>query len=456
MLSLDWIAQVVGGRVHRPDPAREISGVSIDSRLLRAGEFFVALPGQRTDGHLFLEEAFRRGASGAIVSKIPSERFYNCIQVPDTTRALQQLAAARRKQLSIPIVGITGSSGKTTTKELLYALLSRRYRAYRSPGNYNTEIGLPLALLNMPPDAEVGIFELGLQRPGDLKILSELARPTIGVLTSVGDAHLGFFPSREALARAKWELIESLSTEGVAALNFDAPHLASWAERLPVRVIGFGIEDERASIRAKNIRDDSLEGLAFEISARGERFDVRMHLLGRMNVYNALAASSVAFELDVPVREIQRALSEFKAISHRMELKRSQRFGLILDDSYNANPASTKEALWALARLRVPHRKIFVLGDMLELGSFAKELHRELAGLIDELGLDRVFTVGELAKEAALALAKRPGWGASRALSARSLTELKALLWKELVDDRNLILIKGSRGMELDRLVSAL
>lgn len=458
--TIEQIADIVGGRVHRPYLRCSIEGYSVDSRSLKAGELFVALRGEHTDGHLFLSEAFRRGASGALVERLPTSwerEFRNCIEVPDTLEALQKLAAAHRLTFDIPLVGITGSSGKTTTKELLYALLKLELMAYRSPGNYNTEIGLPLALLSMPQGTEVGVFELALQRPGDIRTLSEIARPTIGVITTIGDAHLGFFKDREELARAKWELVSAIPQGNLAVLNCDSPYVAQWADELcGVRVIGFGIEDERAQVRAEALSDERLEGIAFTLCTPKERFRVETRLLGRANVYNVLAATAVALELGVAPETIQRALKEYVPVARRMELKRSRRFGLILDDSYNANPTSTGEALRTLMRLHVPYRKIFVFGDMLELGESAAELHRQLADVIDGAGIERVFTVGELARETVQALLKRAGWGPKRAMSTLTLDELEELLATELCDDRNLILMKGSRAMGLDRLVDRL
>ncbi|OGF52756.1 MAG: hypothetical protein A2Z21_08245 [Candidatus Fraserbacteria bacterium RBG_16_55_9] len=459
MWTIEQIAQVVGGQVHQPDLTRKIAGYSVDSRCLNAGELFIALSGEHTDGHLFLREAFQRGASGALVRQIPPSlvgRLHNLVQVPDTGKALRQLATAYRRQWNMPVVGITGSSGKTTTKELIHALASQDYKTYRSPGNYNTEIGHPIALLNMPDETEVGIFELALQRPGEIRTLCDIAQPTIGVLTSIGDAHLGFFQNREELARAKWELIESLAPNGLAVLNFDAPYLALWAKKLRARVVGFGIESKRAMVRAEHICDDQLAGVAFEVLTSQERFRVCPQLLGRANVYNILAAVAVALELGVDRANIQKALADFKPVPHRLELLRSLRFGLIVDDSYNANSTSVKEALQILARMRVPYRKIFVFGDMLELGDFSVELHRELAGVIQELGIDQVFTLGELARETASALRRQAAWTSKRAICTSNLKELKEHLVKELHDDQNLILVKGSRGMRLDQIVQTL
>lgn len=413
---------------------------------------FIALKGERTDGHLFLEEAFRKGASGAIVSREPvGAGLFNLIEVEDTKEALQALARAYRRSFKIPIVGVTGSSGKTTTKELLFAILSKRFRAYRSPGNYNTEYGLPLAILAMPRDTEVGVFELGLQRPGDIGALAAVLEPTVGVITSIGEAHLGFFRDQEELAENKWELIARLPRGNPAILNHESLHLRRRMEQLE-RAISFGIADE-ADYRATEIDDTRLEGLRFKLGSPAGSFPIESRLLGRFNAYNILAAAAAALELGASPEDVQEAVAEFRPIAHRMELRRSKA-GLILDDSYNANPSSTEEALATLAKLKTGRRKVFVLGDMLELGERAVAAHREIAELIAEMGLDLVLTLGELAAEAGKALIER-GWG-ERVVITHSHDELKEALISRLGDGRNLILIKGSRALGLDRLVATL
>lgn len=452
-LDLDWIVEVTAGRLKRSQLVT-VTGFSIDSRTLEPGELFIALRGERTDGHLFLEEAFRRGASGAIVSRdLRGTNLFNIIKVEDTKAALQALARAYRQEFSIPVVGVTGSSGKTTTKELLFAILSERFRAYRSPGNYNTEYGLPLAILAMPKDTEVGIFELGLQRPGDISTLAELLQPTVGVITAIGDAHLGFFRDIEELAENKWALIAHLTQDGLAVINLDSPHLRRRRGRF-ARTVSFGLEEE-ADYRASQLDEARLEGLRFILATPQGKFPIASRLLGRFNAYNLLAAATAALELGASPEDVQRAVAEFQPIPHRMELVPS-RIGLILDDSYNANPMAVKEALRALVRLKAAQRKVLVLGDMLELGERAVAAHRELAESITEvgLGLDLVFTLGELAGEAGKALLEG-GWG-ERVVLTHSHDELKEALISRLQDERNLILVKGSRAMGLDELVATL
>ncbi|MGQ9477693.1 MAG: UDP-N-acetylmuramoyl-tripeptide--D-alanyl-D-alanine ligase [Candidatus Bipolaricaulia bacterium] len=455
-VSLDWIVQAAGGKL-RSGRNVKVTGFSIDSRTIKPGELFIALKGERTDGHLFLEEAFRKGASGAIVSREPvgAGLFFNLIEVKDTFRALQALARAYRRSFKIPLVGITGSSGKTTTKELLFAILSRRFRAYRSPGNYNTEYGLPLAILGMPKDTELGVFELGLQRPGDISELAELLEPTVGVITAIGEAHLGFFRDQEELVENKWELIAHLPKDGLAVINLDSPYLRLRRERFE-RTVGFGLEEEEADYKASKLDETKLEGLRFTLSSPLGSFPIESRLLGRFNAYNILAAAAAALELGASPEDVQKAVTMFRPIPHRMELVPSSRIGLILDDSYNANPAAVKEALHALTKFKAEpaRRKVLVLGDMLELGERAVAAHREIAEIIAEVGLDLVFTLGELAGEAGKALLGR-GWG-EKVVIAHSHDELKEALISRLGDGRNLILIKGSRALGLDRLVATL
>ena len=462
MLTVEWIAQAVRGKLYNPDRSVEIKGFSIDTRTLRAGDFFIALKGVRTDGHYFLLDACHKGASGALIQSTSSQvckfaSFKNIVRVEDTYLGLRQLARAYRQEFDIPIIGITGSSGKTTTKELLYKTLSEKYRAYRSPGNLNTEYGLPLALLNMSQNTEIAVFELGMQRRGEIKELADILKPTIGVITSIGDAHLGFFEGREALAQAKWELIEALPKDGLAVLNKDSLQVCKLtSDKLKgrKRKIEFAIESQ-ADHQARDIRDEDLSGLSFEVASPKGRFKLNSALLGRFNVYNIMAAVAVAVELGVNLKSIQKAVQEFRPIPHRMELKKSK-LGLILDDCYNASPSATQQALLTLSRLQTPLKKIFVFGDMRELGDFSEQEHKKIAAHIAELKIEQVFTLGELAAETAKALIERHGWNPERVKITQSREELKATLTATLKGDQNLILIKGSRAMELDKLVDGL
>lgn len=458
MRSIGWVAEALDAPIHHADPSRSWSGVAVDSRTVEPGQLFVALAGDRTDGHRFLDDAFRRGASGAIVREIPPDAptgLVNCVQVADPLKALQRLARRRRAELAIPIVGITGSAGKTTAKELTHRVLSERYSVHRAPGNRNTEIGLPMALVNMSADADVGIVEMGLQQPGDIRTLCEVARPTHGVLTSIGDAHIGFFSDQTALAREKWALMEALPDNGRAVLNLDAPFAAEWSQRLTCERTTFGLDHPNADVGVAAIDDTRLDGLRISVSINGDIVPLQTCLLGRHNAYTVLAAVALGQATGISVGAIQRAVAEFRPVSHRMELKPTHRGGLVLDDTYNASPAATRAALTTLARLQTDYRKVAVIGDMRELGDQAEAHHEALAEVIGGLAIDRVITIGDLARHTSDALRRRRNWPVERARHAADLEHLAGLC-RDMASNDTLTLIKGSRAMGLDRLVERL
>ncbi len=459
MRSIGWVAEVLDAPIHFPNRAQPLTGASIDSRAIQPGQLFVALPGERTDGHRFLEDAFRRGAGGAIVRNLPTggrEHLTNCIQVPHPLEALQELAAQRRAELSIPILGITGSAGKTTTKELIHAVLSEQYRAYRAPGNFNTEIGLPLALLNMPDDIDVAVVEMGLQRPGDIRELADIGRPTHGVLTSIGDAHIGHFRDQAELAREKWTLMAAVPAEGTAVLNVDTPFAAEWSQHLACETWTLGLERADVDTGAIDINDRRLDGLALDASVKGRAVPLETQLLGRQNAYAVLAALATGRSFEVPIEAIQRAIASFSPIPHRMELKRAPRHGLIVDDTYNASPTAVRAALRTLARLEEDIPKLAILGDMRELGERADAEHASLADDLTALGIDTVLTIGNRAKRITDRLRQRHGWSTDRASHAADVEDLERQLAKRTREDDTLILVKGSRAMELDGFVDRL
>ena len=459
MLTFEWIAAAVEGKLHHPDPTVQVSKFSIDTRTLRPGDFFIALVGTRTDGHCFLTDAFAQAASGALIHYLDSVEFLpahwrNVILVDNTLHALHRLAKAYRALFQIPIVAVTGSSGKTTTKELIAHMLSERWRVYRSSGNLNSEYGLPLALLEMPRETEISVFELGMQRMGDIRQLAEILRPTIGVITMIGDAHREFFESQEQIAQSKWELIEALPTDGIAVLNRDSVYLRE--RDFSGRMIWFGLESEEAAYRVGQMDTAHLEGLQFKVETLGEVFKIQTKLLGRHNAINILAACAVAHERGVTIREIQQALRSFPLVPHRMELKESS-LGWILDDSYNANPAAVKEALRTLNELKVIGcRKIFVLGEMRELGKQSANAHREIGQAIADSEVDRVFLLGEMTLHTADYLVREASWNDERVIVTQSQSELLRLIQSRLFGTQHLILVKGSRANELDKIVETL
>jgi UDP-N-acetylmuramoyl-tripeptide--D-alanyl-D-alanine ligase len=457
VLTAQWVATTLDKRLHRRQSIG-VTGFSIDSRSIRHGQFFIALPGARVDGHDFLEQAYDQGASGALVSKDDLEskrKYHNLVVVENTQQSMFQMAKAYRQLFQMPLIGITGSVGKTTTKELLGRLLQTRFKAYVSPGNYNNEIGLPISILNMPFGIDAGVFEVGTQKPGELKPLAYLLGPSISVITSITDAHRGYFENEMALVKEKWSMVDaSPLAGGIVALNAD--HSALWARATNQRFrLDFGIDNKAAMFRAEEIEDFGLDGMAFTLAYPAGRIPMRTPLLGKHNLYNVLAAIAVAVEMRIPPQSIQDIVSKVGAYPHRMERKASP-FGTILDDSYNASPTAVKEALNTLSQIDSKSNKIFVFGDMRELGHDEINMHKQVADWLQDSDIRHVFTVGDLAAETVRELQKHYGWTAEKAHAANSVDEVENLLRHALKDDNNLILVKGSRAMALERLVDHL
>jgi len=448
MFSVLQIARLVDGcllRSMETTPERVIH----DSRLVQEGDLFIALKGERTDGHEFLEEAFVRGACGAIVSdsKAVPETARNVIRVEEPLRALWTLAAAWRREHSATLVGITGSCGKTTTKALLAHLLAADKKVFAAPESYNTEIGLPLALLAMSTSAQVSIFELGASAPGEIAPLAELLAPHIAILTTAGRAHLGGFGDISTVAEEKWELVRALPGDGTVVVNADCLELAPFIEQETRRLVSFGLES--GMVRGTITR--SVPNLHVKIAE--PPLGLICPLIGRHNATNLLGAVSCALHLGVPPQTIERRVATFEPVSHRLQLLRVP-FGYLLDDTYNANPDSTAAALRVLATLDVPvERRGFVFGDMLELGEDANRFHREILRLALGLGIASVFPVGELANQAAQDVLEEVPRGT---IIYSDRQELAGCIRRSLKGDRNLLLVKGSRRLGLEGLVERL
>lgn len=457
MLTPQWIAKSTDGKLIRGVPAA-VKGFSIDSRTLQPGQVFVALKGPNHNGHDYLDEAFERGAGAAVISEGESARANkhpNLVLVSDTKGALHEMAKAYRMLFQMPLIGVSGSVGKTTTKELLGRLLQTRFNAYYSPGNFNNEIGLPLSLLNMPFGTHTGVFELATQRPGELKPLANLLGPSISVITAITDAHRGFFESEEQLVNEKWSLVDALPLAGgIVVVNADHPQLWSRATNQRFR-LDFGIERKAAAFRAEDIQDLGLKGMSFTLVYPNGKMPIRTQLLGRHNLYNILAATAVAMEMRVDVQAIREVVAQMPPYPHRMQWKSSS-LGIIVDDCYNASPSAVKAALHTLSAIESEKNKVFVFGDMGEQGEDAVAVHQQVARWVTDANIKQVFTVGELAAETARTLQKQHGWSPSHAQVARTLDELEAHLKQSLPSENNLILIKGSRSMALDQLVDHL
>jgi len=444
------VAEATGGRLEHGAEAAVLRGASVDSRTVAPGMLFIALAGAHTDGHRFAQDAFRRGAGGALVSQplAGAPPGAAVIRVPDTLRAFHRLARAARDRHPLRVVGITGSVGKTSTKEMATLVAARVFRTGRSPENWNTEIGIPLVLANLPEDREVVVLELAMRGPGQIRELVEIARPEIGVVTNVGESHLDFFPSRQALASAKGELIEGLPRDGCAILNADDPLAWGLRDRARARVLGFGLE--RGEVRAQAMRPLPTGGTAFRLKTPGGEAPVDLHVPGRHSVQNALAAAAVGVALGIGEGVIASALGEAAPLPMRLEVIRAgQR--TVLSDVYNSSPQSVAAALDTMDGIEGSPR-VAVLGDMKELGAHSVEAHRRVGRDAARRRLDLLVAFGPLAAE--LARGARDA-GAVRVVHTERLDDVVGLLQQALVPG-SVALIKGSRAMAMERITAAL
>ncbi len=447
---LSELASAIGGRLHGQDVL--VRSVVADSRRAVAGSLFVALPGERVDGHAFVEDAVRRGAVAALVRR-PVEGV-PCVVVPDTGAALLELARdERRRRPATRVVGITGANGKTSTKDMTAAVLATRLRVHASPASFNTEVGLPVTILGAAPDAEVIVAEMGARHVGDVALLCEVARPRIVVVTNVGVAHLEVFGSWEAIVEASAEPVEALGPEGLAVLNADDEVVRSYAERTPARVLWFGRSPE-ADVRAEDVWLDEEGRARFTLVAGGDGEPVELAVPGEHMVGNALAAAAVGLALGITPAESAAALKGARISAWRMETFTTAQGVRVVNDAYNANPESMAAALKAARWMARRGRLVAVLGHMAELGPISLEEHERLGELVVRIGVDRLVTVGEPARAIHRA-ALREGMEPDAAVAVDGPEEAVEALrgWLRAGD---VVLVKGSRVVGLEAVAEAL
>lgn len=452
MISFDvrTVAAVTGGQILHNGTDVALSGFSTDSRTLQAGDLFIPLRGEHFDGHDYLTQAVRHGAAACLSEDVVAGLTIPVIQVRDTLQALGDLAHAVRQRFGGPVVAITGTSGKTTTKEMLAAILARTGPGLKSAGNFNNLVGVPLTLFGLCPDHRWAVVEMGMSARGEITRLAQITAPQLGIITNIGAGHLEKLGGISGVARAKGELFIQLPAGGTAIVNADDPQIGQLPLANGVRRVLFGLSPE-AQVRASAI--SAADGtVAFTLHLPSADAAVQLPVPGRHNVQNALAAAAAAWVLEVSLEDIVAGLAEFKPCPGRMELVKLADDVLVIEDSYNANPLSMRAALDALHDLGRPGRRIAVLGDMLELGQAARELHFEVGALV-AMRADWLFTLGELAREIA-AGAAAGGLAAGRIVTAATVEELVDRL-RVVLQPGDRLLIKGSRGMRMER-VSAL
>jgi UDP-N-acetylmuramoyl-tripeptide--D-alanyl-D-alanine ligase len=460
-LTIGEVLAATGGTLLAPGPNLEdrshrVLGVSVDTRTLRPGDAFIALPGPNFDGHEFVGDAFLRGSALAIISQATEEtrklarlNATALILVDDTLGALQRLAAFYRGRHPVTSVGVTGSNGKTTTKEMTACVLATRYSVCKTAGNLNGQVGVPLTIFQLNATHQVLVAEMGMSRLGEITRLSELVRPEIGVITNISPAHLEFIGSVENIRTAKFELLGALRPGDTAIINADDPNLAGAKEATRARVISFGIVSE-ATVRASAPRALPDGGCTFSLLDSGVTFTVP--LWGRFNAYNALAAIAVGQTLGIAPEEMRKALSAFRTAPGRMERVRLGTVELI-NESYNANPVSMQLSLQDLSAAS-GGRRIAVLGDMKELGPQSRVLHEGVGRIVQACAYDVLITVGKEARWIARG-AMDAGMPEERIQSFQENASALAIL-RTLLRGNDRVLVKGSRAMRLEEIVDGL
>ena len=451
-VNLENIAEVTGGKVIQGHFKTVFNAVSTDSRTLKRGQLFIALRGETYDGHNFLEKAVGAGAGGLVVSHLADlPQHIPVVLVNDTLQALQSLAAYNRIRISAFLVGVTGSTGKTTTKDILASVLATRLVTHKTSGNYNNEVGLPHTLLQMGHDCQAAVVEMAMRGAGEIDSLCRIAKPDCAVITTINETHMELLGDLSSIAAAKGEILAHIPPEGFALLPAESPFIKREAARCKGRVIFFGTSGD-ADIRAENIRPTS-RGSSFDVVIGGRRDRYTLPIPGRHNVVNALAAIGVGREMGLTTAEIARGLEAVDLTGMRLEITSAGGIKII-NDSYNASPASTRAALQTLVDIAAGGRKIAMLGDMLELGQRALSGHWEVGAAATGLQIDYLITVGELAQNIQRG-AHRAGMDQERALHCQDNQEAVKIL-ENLLQPGDTVLVKGSRGMKMESIVQSL
>ncbi len=453
MERLSDVARRLGASLHGADAG--FTRVVTDTRQLQPGDLFVALKGDRFDGHDYVTRAMSLGAVGSLVSRLV-EGGGAQILVEDTLDGLQRYAHSWRNDFAIPVIGITGSSGKTTTKQMVAAVVAARGPVLATVGNLNNHIGVPLTLLSLRAEHRSAVIEMGASGPGEIALLAKLARPQIGIVTQAGDAHLEGFGSRQGVAHAKGELFAAIADSaggGVAIINADDPYAPLWRQLAgQAAVLSFGLAED-ADVRAEDlvgVPEHAPEATAFTLVTPQGGARIELALPGAHNVQNALSAAAVGIALNLGIEQIAKGLASVEPVAGRLNWKTTREGARLLDDSYNANPTSLRAALNLLAAL--PGSRWLVLGEMRELGPDAAGIHEDAGRAARSVGIDRLYTLGAMARHAA------DGYG-SAAHSYEQLDDLIAALREGLTEAGKAgvtVLVKGSRGARMERVVTAL
>ena len=470
LFTVEELREVISVKVLAGDPSpsakRRIRSISTDSRSIRRGDLFVALKGEQFDGHEFVPSVLAKGAAGAIVhdtyrlppgqvaGKGPVRPGPFLFGVRDPLFAYQQLATHHRSRFGIPIVAVTGSNGKTTTKDMVASVLAQKWRTLKTEGNFNNRIGVPHTLFRLTGRHQAAVIEMGVDQRGQTTRLCEIVRPTIGIITNIGPDHLEFFGSMEGSAQAKAELLDLLPANGTAILNADDPYFDYLASRARCRVVSFGMSD-KADVRATHVTTDARKGTGFRLwlPGKGRQTPVTIKVHGMHNVTNALAAAAAGYALNLPGATIAQGLARFRPAAMRSQVV-THHGVQIINDCYNANPASMKAALNLLAQWVPARGRIAVLGDMLELGRDTQHMHREVGQFLAGLDLSHLIACGTLGREIAQG-ARQAGMSESAIMEVSDAPAAAEVL-KRMIGQGDVVLVKASRGMKMEQIVHVL
>ena len=459
---MNWtVAQIVEatrGSLVQGNLHAEVVRINTDSRQAAQGDCFVALAGENFDGHDFLEATVTRGASALVVREgsgfVPAPAEVAIVAVPDTLYALGHLARFHRQQYTLPVVGITGSNGKTSSKEMLARILEQDRNVLKNKGNFNNLVGVPLTLLQLNPQHQVAVVEMGINVPGEMARLVEISRPTVGLITNIQPAHLQGLKSADAILAEKGKLLQSLGPEGIAIINLDDERLPGFAKGLAARQITYSVTDPSAEVHVTGKVHHDDRGSTFKLALRGENIDVFLPVLGMHQARNAVAAAAAAYALGVSASAVARGLASHLPVTQRMQVQQLADGTRIVNDTYNANPVSVVAAVEAVASVRGGRPFMVVLGEMRELGERSAVLHHQVGEKVGFLGVDRLITLGEMAEEIGKG-AQLAGMRPEQCCHAQDHGEVVALL-RENWQSGAWILIKGSRGMRMEQVVEGI
>ncbi|MEY8427240.1 UDP-N-acetylmuramoyl-tripeptide--D-alanyl-D-alanine ligase [Lachnospiraceae bacterium 46-15] len=445
------IAEVCGGIYHGTEETglHEVESITTDSRQAAEGCLFVAVKGERVDGHDFIPSVFEKGAACVVCEREPENPSGAWIQVESSLQAIKDMAEFYRKQLDIQVVGITGSVGKTSTKEVIASVLSEKYQVLKTLGNFNNELGLPLTIFRVREEHQIAVLEMGISDFGEMHRLSKMARPDVCVITNIGQCHLEYLKDRDGVLRAKSEIFDFMQPEGRIVLNGDDDKLSAVQEVKGVKPLFFGVESGRG-IYADEIEPRGLKGIRCRIHVGEESFGVQIPIPGFHMVLNALAATAVGVSMGLTMEQVKRGIEKLQSLGGRFHMIEKGDM-LIIDDCYNANPVSMKASLDVLKDAE--RRTVAVLGDMFELGENEASLHREVGAYAGEKGIDLLICTGELSRHMAEA-AIRAG-GCETVVHVPNLEQLMEVL-PRLVQGDDTILVKASHGMQFEKVVELL